>query len=439
MKKQLKIGTLVLMFLIFISSTVVYAKDNGAAIEKYTLEKLMQNYSVVALGDKGKEGTASTRLFHVNGQFLINGTLNDAVSYDSYFYYGLNKKDENVASCFVTYNNNNYFSDREQYLCSTLGLNFTNLYNNIVAQQKNISKGLPVLDKGNVKLDVGGYYNLKNVKGINEIHFNNFKNNKNKLTVITIEDSGTVKIPSTYYVADDGSSKQVITNDYIGGDTAYNSETGEIGGYGNYFKYEDVYFGNVIWNIPNATKIVFSGVPFLGHVIAPNADAEMPESNYAGAMIVKDLKAENKSEGHFYPLELELKDLGEKVITISLGCNCKKGVPDPRPDVVYIDIIANGKVVDTVTLSKQNNWTINYKGLPETIDGETKIDYKLGGKYIEENASKVDGYEITAKCNFKNPETSNDNSVIFTIVSILSSLILLFAIIIYSKRKRQLV
>ena len=71
--------------------------------------------------------------------------------------------------------------------------------------------------------------------------------------------------------------------------------------YANYYVI-DKYYGNIIWNIPNATYIELPSAPFIGHLVAPNADLYGPELHYAGTFLVNSLYLEGNSEAHYYPL-----------------------------------------------------------------------------------------------------------------------------------------
>lgn len=203
----------------------------------------------------------------------------------------------------ITFNNN--WSNGEykiyQVNSSKRGeyINFGDLKSSIIEQQKQISKGteLRKIDDHNLRVKIGDSYVVDNFDGVMSIFLDDFDENESKVTVITINQSGTIYFPGVYI---NSSHKYVETNDRAGRNvTVYSGEP---------FYGKDTYFGNIIWNFPNATHIKFSGVPLIGHVIAPNADVEfLEETHYAGAIIANSLYAAGKSEAHFYPLQVDLE------------------------------------------------------------------------------------------------------------------------------------
>ena len=174
-------------------------------------------------------------------------------------------------------------------------INFDRLYSNVVAEQKEIEEGTSITpSNGKAHIRVGGSYVIDNINDVDEIIFDNFDDNKNKITVITIKNSGDINFP--LISKDTGSYKGIVTNDYFGKEQAthlYEQDTFT----------QDTYFGNIVWNIPNATYIKLKeGAPFAGHLIAPNADVDTPELHFAGCFIVNSIYGEGNTEAHFYPL-----------------------------------------------------------------------------------------------------------------------------------------
>lgn len=175
-------------------------------------------------------------------------------------------------------------------------LNFDRLYNNVVAEQKGIEEGDKVkASNGVAHIPIGGNYVIDDVSDINKIIFDNFEENKDVITVVTIKNSGDINFPEIN--KDKGYYKGIITNDYYGKKQAthlYERDT---------FVTEDGYYGNIIFNVPNATYIKLKeNVPFAGHLIAPNADVETEETHFAGCFIVNSIYGEGNTEAHFYPL-----------------------------------------------------------------------------------------------------------------------------------------
>jgi predicted metal-binding protein len=53
-----------------------------------------------------------------------------------------------------------------------------------------------------------------------------------------------------------------------------------------------------------------------------------------------------------------------------------------RPDEITVDLLANGKVVKTLTISESNLWTMSFEDMPEYENGE-KIDYTVKEHEVE--------------------------------------------------------
>ena len=333
---------------------------------EYSVEYLLRNYNLVTLGHKQLDSKSnllqfgntpgSVRLFHITGPALINGDLYGKV-YDGVgddYYYNYSKFDRtsfdmecneacesyikgNVAQVTTSVSNSNSFAtfansviqpwdnmtyDNKRYFnkknllfvgsnvssySSYYGqgnlsaknisnyINFDRLYNNVVAEQKGIDEGIKVNPSNRVAhIKIGGNYVIDNINDINKIVFDNFDDNKKMITVITIKNSGDINFPELN--RDTGDYKGIVTNDYFGKEQAthlYEQDTFT----------QDTYFGNIVWNIPNATYIKLKeNAPFAGHLIAPNADVETPEIHFAGCFIVNSIYGEENTEAHFYPL-----------------------------------------------------------------------------------------------------------------------------------------
>ena len=216
----------------------------------------------------------------------------DNMSHDNYWYYGrtnnLNTKTSNYAFGFAGSGNiSNYFDNY---------INFDRLYNNVVAEQKGIEEGDKIkASNGVAHIPIGGNYVIDDISDINKIVFDNFEENKDVITIVTIKNSGDINFPEIN--KDKGYYKGIVTNDYYGKKQAthlYERDT---------FVTEDGYYGNIIFNVPNATYIKLKeNVPFAGHLIAPNADVETEETHFAGCFIVNSIYGEGNTEAHFYPL-----------------------------------------------------------------------------------------------------------------------------------------
>ena len=393
--------SIVLLLSVFLLSPLTVLADG---VEDLSLEDLLRNYSIVTLGQRDN---GNMSLFHLTGNYLINGS----VSSPSYYHMFLKPITNTQPSCSTVaskyYNYSGYSGGSNITACSTLNFSFTNLYNNIVEAQARIERGVPIEGESTLELTPGSNYNIININDVKEIVFKDIDSEENTLTVITALDSGSVHMPNIYWAGDNDENNQFITNDNFGGSTAYlagavstqNSEVAApMHNMPTFYKYEDVYHGNIVWNFPNATSIDFTGVPFVGHLIAPNADVSMPESNTTGALIVNSFSGAGNSEIHSYPLQVSglLRDLNSRNVSVTLDCDCETG--DTRPESVTVYLAANGTRLRSIVLNRGNNYTYELADLPETLDGSTDIVYTLEGDYIDEYVKGISDFNLTTGC-----------------------------------------
>lgn len=310
---------------------------------EYSIYEMLKNYSIVSLGLKpyesntwyyknGFDSLGNVSIFHIVGQFLINGDISasrldlesnrvhESFYKNAWFYTCIdddncNRHNRNtfkswgddlqsgtnsvvfsldVYSDYSDYYDTYYYHQPEYYI-DTDYINFERLYESIVNEQKTIKKGKKVNSvDGTAHIGIGSNYYIENVNDLDEIIFDNFSNNEGQLTVITILDEGEVYLPLLSHTS---SGNYVSTKDYLG-------KAEPMFEYEYYNFPDDIYYGNVIWNIPNAKYIKLAeDAPFFGHIVAPNADLETTETHFAGGFIVNSLYAEGNSEAHFYPLQ----------------------------------------------------------------------------------------------------------------------------------------
>ncbi len=320
----------------------------------YSIKSLIENYNVVTLGTKDYQDKSkykslgyakgSAAIFHIAGPFLVNGDLgttgenypgstisnygsnstnNMRLDLDSNLMTESNVKGNFKTDYYIknwyaganvfgsinklyTKNDPGYIRYNEHYkeglyITKDQFLNYQRIYENIVAQQKGVYRGKEVKSEDEVAhIKIGNNFFITDINQINEIIFDNFDDNKDKLTIITIENEGDINFPK---ISAD-TIGLVETNDYFGKKRATQE-------YEMNRELTDKYYGNIIWNIPNAKYVKLAeNTPFFGHIIAPNADVESPETQLAGAIIANSFYAEGASEAHFYP------------ITVQLDCDC---------------------------------------------------------------------------------------------------------------------
>ena len=297
---------------------------------EYSIYEMLKNYNVVSMGLKEYDSNTyyyknnvankgNVSLYHIAGQLLVNGDikvkrldLESNLRNESFYKNSWVGKDQifepgtynmykpwgdglSFGSNSVSYSFNGYstYTARE-IKTQTSYINFERLYDSIVKEQKEIKLGdVVTLTDGIAKVQIGKNYFINDISQINEIVFENFDENESKLTVITILDE-EVNFP---LVSQTMSGNYVSTKDYFGKEEP-------MFAYEYYNFPDDIYYGNIIWNLPNAKYIkLAANAPFFGHIVAPNADLEMPETHFAGGVIVNSLYAEGNSEAHFYPLQ----------------------------------------------------------------------------------------------------------------------------------------
>ena len=331
----MKKNKIIIIFLLIVSLSFitvnVYADDYSDDIYDgdYSIEDMLNNYNVITFGKKDLDShmldsdmiqnnfsKGNARIFHINSNFLVNGKLsfartdfnssNSNVSSFSRNYVsgyeimcgypkqespsilsGCNRRESNTVYTDIQ-NNSNYVTTGNY-------INFDRLYDSIITEQNKIKKGRHVSSEDNVAhVETGGEYYIDDINEINSIVFNNFEDNQNNLTIITINNSSNINFPKIYASENNDEKSLIPTNDFIGMERPDSN-------YANYYVI-DKYYGNIIWNIPNATYIELPSAPFIGHLVAPNADVYGPELHYAGAFLVNSLYLEGNSEAHYYPL-----------------------------------------------------------------------------------------------------------------------------------------
>ena len=94
----------------------------------------------------------------------------------------------------------------------------------------------------------------------------------------------------------------------------------------------------------------------------------------------------------------------KKAVTTVSGTKTWKDNDDQdgkRPDSIKVNLLANGKVVQSKTVKASDNWKYSFTNLPEFENGK-KITYTVTENAVAGYTSTVDGYNIT---NTHNPTT----------------------------------
>lgn len=321
----------IFMFIGFINIEAIEITDittdkyNG----EYSIESLIKNYNVVTLGSK-KPNVNATKYtegqpygvlkdcIHIVGPMLIQGNLENSSSYGQLyhsqyvngvstyikgeiktggnatnkdntfptFYVGTKNKVEQPHEDTYNYHINDYmwYSNYETKKTDEY-INFETLATSIKQEQKRLKKGtvLTPNSDGKLYINAGGNYTIESLTDVKTIVFDGLVKSSDQLTMITITDSGDetkkIKLPLLLY-KDGSEEKEFVTND---------TESDE-----------EYYGGNIVWNITDAEYLTFNRAGFVGHMIAPQADAQLEEMNWAGCFIVNSFYGNGGTEGHMF-------------------------------------------------------------------------------------------------------------------------------------------
>lgn len=188
--------------------------------------------------------------------------------------------------------------------------------------------------------------------------FINIKGSSTAATVINILDSGTV------------SNFPKITNL-----TAKEDESGIP----------------IAFNLPNASAVNIDSIstPVFGHVIAPNAEINMPTGNYNGCFIGNGMTV--GGEGHRWPYD------GGSLIPTSTGFTAIKTVNGETPTANQVFNFNLSEFKDNEWKSKEtktnNGSVIKFSDIQYSTDDEIGDHWYL----ISEDQTPVEGYELSTK------------------------------------------
>ena len=147
----------------------------------------------------------------------------------------------------------------------------------------------------------------------------------------------------------------------------------------------------IVFNLPNASAVNIDSIstPVFGHVIAPNAEINMPTGNYNGCFIGNGMTV--GGEGHRWPYD------GGSLIPTSTGFTAIKTVNGETPT-------ANQVFNFNLSEFKDNEWKIketktNNGSVIKFSDIQYSTDDEIGDHWylISEDQTPVEGYELSTK------------------------------------------
>ena len=147
----------------------------------------------------------------------------------------------------------------------------------------------------------------------------------------------------------------------------------------------------IVFNLPNASAVNIDSIstPLFGHVIAPNAEINMPTGNYNGCFIGNGMSI--GGEGHRWPYD------GGSLIPTSTGFTAIKTVNGETPTANQVFNFNLSEFKDNEWKSKEtktnNGSVIKFSDIQYSTDDEIGDHWYL----ISEDQTPVEGYELSTK------------------------------------------
>lgn len=376
----------------------------------YTIEDIISKYNVVTLDElkkynhivgpvlvKGNLGTEGTTIYHtqqtegvsscIGGIVVAGGNANasDGNPQNSNLYVGTKnsvhaefegglvelEENEHMESHRFIINKDASNHEVTPYMTIRTDeyFDFAKLEKRIKAEQALLAGGTVLTpdENGVITVEAGGIYTIETMEGVTKIKINNLQFNDNEqTTLINVTQTDEFTMPEL----NDENGDQMPTNAYIG-------EANTM---------------NLVWSIPNASKVTFGSTPFVGHIVAPNTYLNFPVTHSAGCVICKSVSG---VEAHYYPfngkLEIPKKEGKVKAVIKKVDADTYGTVSNAH--IQILDLAGN--VID--------DWTTGSKA-------HTVTDLIPNGKYILKETVTPQGYTGCSEIRFS---VSNTGVVTF--------------------------
>ena len=81
-------------------------------------------------------------------------------------------------------------------------------------------------------------------------------------------------------------------------------------------------------------------------------------------------------------------------VTVTKVWNDKNDQDGVRPESITVNLLANGEIVDTRTVTAEDGWQVSFENLPKFADGK-EIEYTVTEEAVEGYTTSIDGFTIT--------------------------------------------